>query len=197
MQATSSNKIFYSDGYIQAKNYYKENGLEVPYIPEGLMNQISEIQPEVFGSKESDHSLYDINHFLGEVLSKKVDNYVLFGAGGYGTNTHAMHYYAVNKHLALFMQLADVDVYGDEKALKARNASLSYIVEPFFTAIGAAAQKGLIPAGERLLVVYSDFYGKGWCWIKEGQGKIDPATWHADENILMALAAIPSEAKKA
>nr|MBA2727677.1 hypothetical protein [Parachlamydiaceae bacterium] len=43
-----------------------------------------------------------------------------------------------------------------------------------------------VPAGQRLFVVESDFYGRGWGWIKDYPGKIDPSEWHTKEPVALA-----------
>jgi len=93
-------------------------------------------------------------------------------------------------HLALFLQLHDGDIFDDERISTDRIEGLFYAIEPIFMAIADANKKGLIPEGRRLLVIQSDFYGKGWGWIQEGQKVIDPKAWHSDENMLQAINAI-------
>lgn len=188
---SQNTEIFYSNSCVKAINFFNERQLNFPFILKEIKSKIDEIQPGVFSSRESPTTIYDLNYFLGEVLCDKVDDYALFGVGGHGLKSHALHYYAVNAHLALFFQLAYGNAYEDENGSSRVNGMLD-AVEIFFAAITAATEKGLIPDGHRLMVIDSDFYGKGWCWIKEGQKIIDEASWHPDTTLMQALKAIPS-----
>jgi hypothetical protein len=192
MNPGSNTDLFYSNGYVKAIKFFKDKKLDVPFILKKEKGKIDEVQPEVFGTRDCPTTIYDLNSFLEEVLSSKVEDYVLFGAGGHGVSSRAIHYYAVYQHLALFIQLGD-GIYKDESEKRDRINGTFYAIEYLYDAIAAADKNGLIPDGQRLLVIDSDFYGRGWEWIHENQGSIDPQTWNAEEGMLQAMLAIPSE----
>lgn len=173
-----------------ADNYFKSQHLELPFIPSGMRNKLMQLQLDLFGTRETE-TIYDVNYFIAELLTGDVNNYVLFGFGGHGISSRAMHYYAVNEHLAVFYQLDFGNVFRDEEASADRVLGMFYTIPLIFNEIEKSSSAGLIPEGQRLLIVQSDFYGSGWGWIEGRQEKINEKAWHAYENVLFALASIP------
>ena len=113
--------------------------------------------------KEISAPLYDLPHYLGELETG--GDYVLFGFSGYGFASHALHYYTVSEHLALFFQLSFANVFDDQESQRDRINGVLLSAKLFYEEI----DKALIPKGKRLLVVVSDFHPSGWGWLEEGK----------------------------
>lgn len=176
-----------------AKNYFKAQHLDFPFIPESYKQKLKLLQPDVFGTREINTSIYDIHNFISEIFSSSIEDYVLFGFGGHGFCSRAIHYYFVNKNLACFYQLGLDSIYHDEEAAKDHIDGLFSSIPLLINKTSKANEFNLIPYGRRLLFVHSDFYSGGWCWIEKGQERIDENNWHANENFIQALISIPKK----
>jgi len=183
----------FSKGMIQAQEYFDAEHLELPFIHSSEKPKIKTIQASIFGSKNDPMNPYDLEAYIKETVSAPVEDYVIFGFAGHGVNSRGMHYYAVKGNLALFIQLA----YGgvairDENEARNRINAIFHLIPMFFEAIEEANKNELIQKDRRLLVVESDFYGKGWGWIDGYPGKIDEKEWHTeDPTLISALNDIP------
>jgi hypothetical protein len=179
-------------GLTEARRYFQDEKLQMPFVPTNEQPKIKKLQSGLFSSRNGITEVYDANVYIKEVLSEKVANYVLFGFAGHGVNSRAIHYYAVNEHLAIFIQLGYGNINEDTKAVHDRIDGLLHSIQFFFMSMDEAAKADLINEGKRLLVVESDFAGSGWGWIEGTPGEIKQATWHSDGNtIVAALMDIP------
>lgn len=180
-----------SDGMIKAQEYFREEKIDLPHIPPDEKAKIVAYQKGVYGSKIEPQSVYDIEAYVNEVLTKPTADFVIFGLAGHGVKSRGMHYYAVKENIALFIQLG----YGGssmDEAARDRINGIFHAIGYLFEAVEEAKNAGLLPQERRLLVVESDFYGQGWQWIDGLPGKIDPAEWKTDQPVILdALADIP------
>ena len=156
-------------GMEQCAKFFERAALPVPFIPPEEQPKIMAIEsPDtVFGTRKEPASLYDINAFVTEVLSKPTADYVLVGTGGHGVGSQALHYYAVKGQLAIFIQL---DSRLDPEKIKATFVA----IKRFYDAISNIA----IPQNRRFLFVESQYYGSGYGWVEGQPGKVDQRTWH-------------------
>lgn len=150
--------------------------MKMPYIPDDEKANMTAVEGSdtAFGTRKTlDQSLYDINAFVQEAISKPTKDYVLVGQDGHGVNSHAMHYYVVKGHIALFIQLKDDSASYVDGNLKA--------VDYIFKLMAEVEKKNPLPTDKRLVVVQSDFYGSGWGWVTGQADKIDEKEWHAKQ----------------
>lgn len=169
-----------SEGLDAARKYFESVQLEMPFIHQEEKRKIIHITDagEVFGSKTPLKNLYDINTFVGEVLSKPISDYVVMGLAGHGVKSRAIHYYAVKEHLALFVQINEQE---SRDAIDGTFHAIQYIFEAL------EAKNKALPEGKRLLIIQSDFYASGYGWIQGQPGKIDETTWKTEDPLLNAL----------
>ncbi len=157
------------------QKYFQDEGLKLPFIPPDEMPKIAEVADSnaVIGTRQIPQSLYDIEAFAKEFLSKPTGDYVLIGRGGAGIDK-PIHYYVVKGHLALFVQLKAGSADYVDGHLKA--------IEYIFKRMAEVEQKHPLPANKRLLVVHSDIRDiGGWGWITDHPGTPDEKTWHRKE----------------
>ncbi len=160
----------------------------MPFIPKEEQATLSQIQEGIFGTKEPQQSLYNIEAFIKEVLSRPTADYVLLGISGYGVDSIAMHYYAVKGPLALFIQLNYGEAAAESKiALRNRIDGIFAAVEILFDALNTLEEKIKLPPDRRLLIVQSDFYGKGWGWVNGYPTKVEKSHWHEETEESTAL----------
>jgi hypothetical protein len=144
----------------EAKTLFTKEGLSFPYIPEEMIPQVKKLHSWIFGTREDTPSPYQIAKFVEEIDTKPVENYLIFGHAGYGTNSWAMHYFLVKDNLALFTQTSWGGIYTDnETAIKTMTDR--FIKAEKLSKI-FATKKALLTAEKLLIVVISDFYGSGW-----------------------------------
>lgn len=173
-----------------AESYFKQMGLDFPYIPAEEKTKVRALQKELFSSDANRRSPYDLNQRIQEILAQRQENYVTFGLDGHGASSLAMHYYVVKDNLALFIQLA----YGGAEPLdvedeRERINGAFCTAELFLKAIEEANKRHSISEGKRLFIVESDFYshGWGWGWVDGYPEKIDEKQWHTGPSVLDAL----------
>lgn len=177
-----------SEAMAQAKSYFEEQKLTFPAVAQEEKSKITRFQAGMFGTKANPGSLYDINSYVQEVLSKKVDDYVMFGFAGHGTNSQGMHYYAVRGNLALFIQLsAGGGATEDNEAVRSRINGIFSQISLFLDSMKTLQDGKAIDPERKLLVIESDFYGSGWEWVDGQPGKIDESQWHTEDPFLEAL----------
>jgi len=194
MNPTAPKPSQYSDGITKAQEYFQKEKLDLPFIPPDEKQKIVEFQGDVFGSKPNSQSLYDIQAFVNEVLSKPVEDYVMLGFAGHGVESRGIHYYASKGNLALFIQLKYGGAFDDEEATRDRINGIFHMIGYLFESIESAKKAKLIPKDKRLLIVESDFYGKGWGWIDGCPGEVDKSQWHTEApRLLDALNDIPTK----
>jgi len=174
------------EGLLKAQECFEQERVKLPYISADDKLKMLVIDPRIFGTYSNPPCRpYDINVYVHDALTTPND-YILFGFDGHGVASQGMHYYAVKENLAIFLQLKTVD--------PDRINNLFPAIEWIFESLKKANSKHLIPDDARLLIVESDFNGKGWGWIKGYPGKIEETKWHIDEPILMsAFNSIPDE----
>ncbi len=180
------------NGYSAAEAFFKGEHLDIPYIPVQAKNNMKTIQPNVFGTRKDTPSLYDLDAFVREVLTKKVDDYVMLGFAGHGVSSRFMHYYTVTNHLAIFFQLSCGNIDRDKKAIRERIDGVFHSAELLFESMDEVDQEKLAEKGDRLLIVESDINGHGWGWVKGTPGKLEKNTWYESKMpYIEAMNAIP------
>lgn len=181
------------NGLSLARQFFDSQQLNFPFVPEDQKEQIQYLDPGVFGTEEVDSSLYDLPKYLKSALSEKVHNFVVFGFAGHGIGSHAMHYYAVNDHLALFFQKGFGNVGRDPDDERFNVNGLFESAKHFFKYMNEAVEADKIPEGKRLFVVISDFYpeGSGWGWVQGTPGEVFEEDWSNTHDFLKAMGAIP------
>ena len=153
------------------EEFFANQGLNPPYIP----SKVALVDESVFGTQKPENLLYDIETYIAEFLTKPTSNYILTGISGRGTESFAIHYYAANEHLGLFIQLnmgATALTIGEP--VQSRINGLFGAIPLIFDAAKELKKR-------RLLIVQSDFYGKGWGWTD------DPSNWHQETEEATAL----------
>jgi len=143
-------------GIEQATQLFHDAGLAFPVIPTELAAQLKELRPWLFSTRRNETSPYDLGDYVRRVQRTNVKDYVILCHDGHGVNSYAIHYYLVRGSLRLFLQLGWGGVHMDEKE------DAAHIRDCFSMAdrLVAASQKtGMFQAGERMLVVASDFGG--------------------------------------
>lgn len=158
------------------QQFFDAAHIKMPFIPADEKANITAVEGSdtVFGTRKTlDQSLYDITAFVKEAISTPTKDYVLLGTDGHGVSSHAMHYYAVKGHIALFIQLKDADTSYVDGNLKA--------IDYLFKLMSEVEHKHPLPEGKRLVVVQSDFYGSGWGWVSGKTEEIDEKEWHAKQ----------------
>ncbi len=164
---------------------FTNQSLNTP-IPSDDERKVKQIAENIFGSINPDKPLYDVNAFLGDVLSKRVNDYIVVGVAEQGIENRSFCYYAVKGPLALFVQLKwSLEDTGRQRG---RITNTLAAIKVIFEDLDKVREK--VPQNKRLLVVLSDFRGSGCQWITGQPGKIDENNWKAERPLLQALNAL-------
>ena len=143
----------------QAQAQFEKAGLAFPYLPPEMLAAFKAKTDWLYGTRTGVPNLYNLDWFVNEVVTQTVENYLLLGYAGRGSNSWAIHYYLVRDHLALFLQLSWGGVYGNKAD---DNLRIAGIFEETAKLIELVEQTGVFKLPERLVVVKSDFYGSRW-----------------------------------
>lgn len=181
----------FPEAFAQAEQYFENEKINFPYISNEDKRKLTVISKEVFGTlSQPPAPLYDIELYVKGALTHPRD-FILFGVDGHGFESRGMHYYAVKKHVAIFIQI-NMGALLDQESVHQRINGIFHGVSLIFDSLQEADQKNLLPEGKRLLIIDSDFYGSGWEWITGNPGKINKAEWNTEGlTLLSALNSIP------
>ncbi len=131
------------------KAFFNHMGVTMPYVPESETERMHVIEQDaIFGTRDTNNRLYDIDAFVKEFLTEQPGKYVLIG-----TDKEELHYYVVTDKLALFVQL---DTKNDTDTLSAELATLKYL-------LSAAAK---VQGNRKFVIIHSDRRGDRFAWTQ-------------------------------
>lgn len=173
----------------RAKDFFREQGLEFPQIPDQFLSQLREYSPTIYSTRELQSPPYDMEVHVQELFdSQHSTNYALLAVDGHGVNSWAFHYFLLDGPLALFIQLPWGSAYTQtENARKRINQAIrrSNILS---REIGRLERSKSLPTGRRLVVVVSPWAETRWAWIDvpllREPNSVD---WSFPENIFDAV----------
>jgi hypothetical protein len=146
----------------RAKALFEKEGIPFPPIPDDLVASVKELKPWVFGTRVDAPSPYALSTFGQEAETTFVDDYLIFGHDGHGTNSWAMHYYLVRGCLALFIQTAWGGIYTNSDNASQILAYYFSQAAKLITLIEEKEELGKLARPQRLIVVVSDFIRSSW-----------------------------------
>jgi len=154
----------------KARQLFQDEGLSFPTIPEELAAQLKELGPWLFSTRPIGVTPYNLEYYVHEAERTRVEDYALLCHDGHGINSYAIHYYVVQGSLRMFLQLGWGGVYTNAKAAAALIRDCFSVADQIVT---EAPKVGRFPAGERLTIVGSQFYGSYWLQPGEGRRRKD------------------------
>ncbi len=176
-----------------AEAQFTAAGLPFPSIPAAFRERFRRVSEWVFGTREDDRNPTGPMWFLKEAVAREAPDYVLLGQGGSGAASQAIHFYLVQRPLAVFIQYGWLNVYGDDhESARKFGAALQATDELIAAAAGATAD-GVLGEAHTLAILQSDLEQGMWYWFAEPASRDDvlQADWHqADDAIRAATAAL-------
>jgi hypothetical protein len=167
----------------RARALFAAQGLPFPSLPANLAARLRQQGQFIFATIDHQYSPYAIHYYAEPLLrGGDSDDYAVIGFDGHGINSHAIHYYLVEKNLALFVQRLWGGGYMDPETFRPG-------IERAFEAAGQLREKmalahraGLILPGRRLIAVVSmsEAYC-GWGWLP---ARLEDIVWHQTEEAL-------------
>jgi hypothetical protein len=164
-------------------------GIPAPPVPHELVDDLRVLGRWQFGTRPLDHPLLDIEGWIARAVTAPKAPWLVLGHDGLGITGQAVHYYLVAGPLAVLLQ-ERLDALADRPRfpiLEAAFAALPGLLDR----LEQAAARGLIAAGERWLLVWSDIVPGRWArlrhpgntpaWQDRGEPPLD--------HVLAALAA--------
>ncbi|MCF8161180.1 MAG: hypothetical protein K9J76_10780 [Polaromonas sp.] len=150
----------------RAQALFEQEGLPFVQLPMALSSALAEHSPLIYATRPLVDTPYDLSAYLEDLASTPdAPDYAVVGFDGYGYNSWAVHHYALQSALALFIQLPWGGAFADADADRAEINSTFHWAEGLLLQVAQLQQQGLIPAGWRLLVIVSSFARSGWAWL--------------------------------
>ena len=175
------------DGLALAAAVFSGESLDLPFVPAVLAGSVRSRGALIFGTREAEAGLYALEHYVAELEAGVPEDYLLMGFDGHGMASQALHYYLVCGPLALFVQRNHGNPFVDEELGRRRIEGTLGLSARLFDALCAAERDGKLPAGQRLVVVESDFSPSRWGWATRGGALTLEEDVHA---LLCALSAV-------
>ncbi len=164
---------------------FEEEGLSLPFIPEHKDKKLLKYGPCLYGSRDLDIRPFEVHGFIEEAISTSREPYFLLGVDGYGVENWALHYYVLHDNVAVPLQLKYPSAFSDEVFLRERINGMFHGSKLLFLALDDAKKQGKLGSPEQKLVILeSDFYGKGWGWVNGQVEAIPEQDWHSEGPIL-------------
>ena len=158
----------------------------MPPISRAYGERLYQLRPWCFTSRAAlESSAYNIDWFVSELLQDSPEPYVLLEHAGHGVNSYALHFYKVDNHVGLFLQLPWGGLYGN------RDEEVQSIRLEFLRIQQTTDTRSAIPELRRLVVVESGFHGSRWGWQDTTGSK--QVSWSEIEPFSMVLPAVLAE----
>ena len=166
---TQKSDIGGEGGLASARAVFAGESLPMPFVPAALAAAVRSRGAWVFGTREVSTGVYTLAHYVSELASPELEDYLLMGFDGHGMASQAAHYYLVCGPLALFIQRSHGNPYVDEGLSRRRIEGALGLAESLYRDLVAAEAAGKLPPGKRLVVVESDFLAARWGWVARGE----------------------------
>ena len=143
----------------KARQLFQEAGLAFPTIPEVFAGHLTEHGKWLFSTRDMEMSPYNLQHYIREVDTTHVEDYVILSHSGHGVNSYALQYYIVHGPLEMFLHLGWGGIYMDAKNSTTKIRNCFSLADKIVTAAQTAEK---LQTGTRLRIVGSDSYGSYW-----------------------------------
>jgi hypothetical protein len=168
----------------QARSQFASEQLPFPEIPYHLAQRLRAVGEHLFTTAKTEMGPYMLGAYSGPVLDNADhEDFAVIGFDGHGINSWAVHYYLVERGLALFLQRPWGGAYTDPDEARAPVEQAFAWAARLRAAVKQAVDAGLIPAGWRLAVVLSAFGSESWGWVPSPSPGFDDLDWHADGDV--------------
>ena len=144
----------------QAFIEYRDAGLLLPPVPRELLEELDSFIGWQWGSDQI--NLESVDDFLARTRDSATETEICFGHAGHGVQSWFLYYRLILPALAVFVRHPYGGVYGDKEFEAAVANGTVAKLQDLVVAAAAAAVAGLIPAGQRLVVVLDSKGGSGW-----------------------------------
>lgn len=131
--------------------------LPVPPIPVEMEDSLTLITPNLLASSRLPAEPWNLNLWLTALEQFNIQDMMVYGIDGFGVNSHALHYYLIRPHLAVFLQYPFGGIYQEPANLEeveemmVRISALDCLIDDLTDT--------LFEAGDKLVVVHSGFAG--------------------------------------
>jgi hypothetical protein len=144
----------------EAFQEYRDLGLRLPPVPRELVDELDEFAERHWGTEKTD--LENDQDFLVRANDPAAEPMVGFGHVGHGVNSWWLCYQLILPSLAVYVRLSFGGAYGDVALETAVANKAAEQLESLIVGAEAAANAGLIPAGQRLLVLLDTKTANAW-----------------------------------
>lgn len=142
---------------------FQDGNLPLPMIPTRWAEKLREIEDWLYatGAAAPEVSIYQIDEFERLALAAEVEEELIIGHQGYGTNNWALHYYLIQTELVILLQMPWGGAYQNaEKCLENIRQTCDQLQE-FLTQFNQAQTTQRLQSG-RLVIVQSHISASRW-----------------------------------
>lgn len=174
--------------FSSAQEMFTAERLPMPPIPAVLAASLAAQSTYVFATRPLPDSPYGIETYVDEVIEQPdLQDYALTGFDGHGINSWAVHYYLVQRSLALFVQLPWGGAYTDAEKAAAEIKELFDWAAALQHKVAQCEQAGKVAKGWRLTVLASHVAQAGWGWAAPQGVREEPISWRSPAHMLPGI----------
>lgn len=169
---------------------FREANLPLPKVPQRWAGELRKVDEWLYATlaAPSDVPMYRIDAFEQMARAAEVDEGLLIGHQGYGTNNWALHYYLIQSALVILLQMPWGGAYQDSEECLARIRSIFDQLDVFLTRFESVGEQQL--TSDRLVIVQSHLTPSRWGTVSmetsaKGDSLLEPR-WNYDESPLDA-----------
>lgn len=152
-----------------AKALFESEGLPFPPVSAEAAARLIESAPKLFSTRALSTSPLSIGTYVDEALKgAEPAPYTILGYAPGGVMGSAMHFYTVDEGLALFVQFSWGGSFTDAEAARALSGRVFAWAASLPEKLNALRAAGQLLAGQRLVVVLTEFGASGWGFVTGG-----------------------------
>jgi hypothetical protein len=136
--------------------------LPAPWVPETLAAQVRPVGDSLYGTRADLLGVHNLYPLAEEAAAQTVEDYVLYGSSGRGMQSNTAVYLLVHGPLALLLEQALGNVYGDDDAAQSVRHAWALADD-----LRAEIARHTWAPGARLLVLASDLTGTQWALLPQ------------------------------
>lgn len=159
--------------------FFREEQLPFPPVAAELGKALIPAGPNAWTTRQDDSLPLDLDRRAREVREGVAD-FAELGFTGHGVNSWLMYFNQLHGPLALFIQCRWGNAYDDEARARRRMEGVMALADKLTKLVADASD--ILPAGERLIVCFSDHFPSRWQWRSDGD------EWNVDGDFTLLAA---------
>jgi len=144
-------------GLEAARALFADAKLPFPTVPAEFHSHFHEVDKWHFEANAPKGHPYNMDAYIRRARRSAVNDFVVLAHAGHGVNSYAIHYFVVQKPLAVFLQIGWGGVYMDAARSVALVTRCFALTDSLVAAVAEARATRRLTEDERIIVTASDF----------------------------------------